>query len=243
MVVLNGHPELSSFPGRMATFTVYPTSVPLTNASRGKLTCCLALPKFCPSAPDTRISRSWTSAWPTIPSSLTMSQKISVRLTRRMASIVIAFCLLASCKVLTFVKKYVEHILQGIMDADVYIDDIGCFGKSWEQHLQVLEHVMTHLQDNGFSVNSRKCEGAVQETDFLGYWLTLNGLKPWCKRFDAILWLQSKTFTLSSALLPTTALCFRNALTSSLPSLLSPLRSLAMLLGLLNVSMLSTLSR
>ena len=54
-----------------------------------------------------------------------------------------------------------EHVLQGITDADVYIDDIGCFGKSWEKHLHVLEQVMIRLQDNGFSVNPRKCERAV----------------------------------------------------------------------------------
>ena len=89
-----------------------------------------------------------------------------------------------------FCQETMEHILQGIMDADVYIDDIGCFGKSWEQHLQVLEQVMTRLQDNGFSVNPRKCEWAVQETNILGYWLTPHGLKPWCKKIDAILWLQ-----------------------------------------------------
>ena len=89
-----------------------------------------------------------------------------------------------------FCQETMEHILQGIMDADIYIDDLGCFGKSWEQHLQVLEQVMTQLQDNGFSVNPRKCEWAVQETNFLGYWLTLNGLKPWRKKIDAILRLQ-----------------------------------------------------
>ena len=76
------------------------------------------------------------------------------------------------------------------MDADIYIDDIGCFGKSWEQHLQVLEQVMTRLQDNGFSVNPRKCEWAVQETNFLGYWLTPTRLKPWRKMIDTILQLQ-----------------------------------------------------
>ena len=89
-----------------------------------------------------------------------------------------------------FCQETMEHVLQGVMDADVYIDDIGCFGKSWKQHLQVLEQVMTRLQDNGFSVNPRKCEWAVQETDFLGYWLTPTGLKPWRKKIDAILRLQ-----------------------------------------------------
>ena len=67
-----------------------------------------------------------------------------------------------------FCQETMEHVLQGIMDANIYIDDIGCFGKSWEQHLQVLEQVMIRLQDNGFSVNPRKCEWAVQETKFSG---------------------------------------------------------------------------
>ena len=89
-----------------------------------------------------------------------------------------------------FCQEMMDHILQDIMDADVYIDDIGCFGKSWEQHLQVLEQVMTRLQDNGFSVNPCKCEWAVQETDFLGYWLTPNELKHWHKKIDVILRLQ-----------------------------------------------------
>ena len=89
-----------------------------------------------------------------------------------------------------FCQETMEHVLQGIMDADIYINDIGCFGKSWKQHLQVLEQVMTRLQDNGFSVNPRKCEWAVQETDFLGYWLTPTGVKPWRKKIDTILRLQ-----------------------------------------------------
>ena len=105
VVLLNGHLVVSSFPRRMAVFNGYPTSMLSTNASRGKLTRYLAFPKFCPSAQDTRISLSWTSALPTIPSSLTTSQRISVRLTRLMAFIVIAFCLLASCNVLTVVKR------------------------------------------------------------------------------------------------------------------------------------------
>ena len=105
VVLLNGHPVLSSFPRRMAAFDGYLTSMLLTTASRGKLTRYLAFLKFCPSEQDTCTSQSWTSAWPTIPSSSTTSPKISVQLTRLMASIVIAFCLLASCKVLTFVKR------------------------------------------------------------------------------------------------------------------------------------------
>ena len=74
-----------------------------------------------------------------------------------------------------------------INDSEVYLDEIRWLSNEWKHHLKLLDRVLTALQANRFTISPRKCEWGVQETDWFGYCLTSEGLKPWCKKIDVML--------------------------------------------------------
>jgi hypothetical protein len=80
-----------------------------------------------------------------------------------------------------------KNVLSDIKDADVFIDDVGAFSNNWDHHVKLIATILQRLHENGFIINPLKCEWVIKETDWLGYWLTSQGLKSWKKKIDAIL--------------------------------------------------------
>jgi putative transposase len=69
----------------------------------------------------------------------------------------------------------------------VYIDDLlvtSC--STFEEHLQRLELVFSQLSEAGLKVNVNKSHFAVSEIEYLGYWITRNGIQPVPKKVEAI---------------------------------------------------------
>ncbi len=46
-------------------------------------------------------------------------------------------------------QEVMENIFRDVNNAEVYIDDIGAFSNSWEEHMTLISKILTLLHDNG----------------------------------------------------------------------------------------------
>jgi len=61
----------------------------------------------------------------------------------------------------------------------LYIDDLIVFTHgSWTDHLQKLEQVFLWLKAAGLKVNTKKSSFGKSELEYLGYWITREGIQP-----------------------------------------------------------------
>ena len=88
-------------------------------------------------------------------------------------------------------QAVIEKILQHI-DTDSYLDDCCLFtDKDFAHHVGLIDKLLKALADAGMKCNPLKCAWAVQETSFLGHWMTPTAVKPMKKKIDAILKMDS----------------------------------------------------
>jgi len=92
-----------------------------------------------------------------------------------------------------FAQSVIEEVLRDLDDVEVYIDDIAIWSDTWEDHTRTLNEVFRRLEEAGFSVNPLKCEFGIAEGDFLGHWVSKDGIQPWQKKVQAVLDLKRPT--------------------------------------------------
>jgi hypothetical protein len=67
------------------------------------------------------------------------------------------------------------------------LDEILIITKgSYEDHLKKVAEVLKRLQVAGLQVNLPKSKIAVQELEYLGYWLTPHGIRPMSNKVESI---------------------------------------------------------
>jgi hypothetical protein len=70
----------------------------------------------------------------------------------------------------------------------VYLDDLIIFtNRTFEKHLEQLTTVFDVIRNNNLQINSSKSSFCALETEYLGFILTRNGIKPQMKKVQAIL--------------------------------------------------------
>jgi len=84
--------------------------------------------------------------------------------------------------------------MEDLMYARTYLDDLLIITSgSFSDHLAMVDPVLSRLRDAGLKVNATKSFFCMEETEYLGYVLTRDGIKPQPQKVQAILALKPPT--------------------------------------------------
>ena len=85
-------------------------------------------------------------------------------------------------------QERMNELMSGLDFVRAYIDDILTMTNGdWDDHLAKLDEVFTRLGLVGLKVNIRKSFFGRSATEYLGFWITRNGISPLPKKVEAIL--------------------------------------------------------
>ncbi len=82
-------------------------------------------------------------------------------------------------------QRLVEQVVKGVPRVVVYIDDLIIHSKDHREHLATLDAVFTRLAAHNLQVNLKKCVFASNETAYLGFRLTKEGIFPGTDKLKA----------------------------------------------------------
>ena len=91
-------------------------------------------------------------------------------------------------------QEKMGELMAGLDFARAYLDDLLILSRgSFDEHLDQLEQALTRLAEAGLKINASKSSLCREELEYLGYWITRNGIRPVTKKVDAILRLKTPT--------------------------------------------------
>ncbi|RXN11579.1 Retrovirus-related Pol poly from transposon [Labeo rohita] len=92
-------------------------------------------------------------------------------------------------------QRNMEEMLESIRDECClpYLDDVLCFAKSFEEHVEKLRVVFRVLQQHGVKLRPMKCELFKQEVRYLGHLVSADGVRVDTKDLAAVRVLRDKT--------------------------------------------------
>jgi Reverse transcriptase (RNA-dependent DNA polymerase) len=87
-------------------------------------------------------------------------------------------------------QEKMSELMYGLENVRAYIDDLLVISKgTFTEHLANFDQVLNRLRDAGLKVNASKLSSsfAQQQLEYLGYWITREGIQPQPKKIQAIL--------------------------------------------------------
>jgi hypothetical protein len=85
-------------------------------------------------------------------------------------------------------QKLMNKVLKGFINkfAQVYIDDINVYSKTFEDHISHLRQVFERIREAGLRMQRAKCSFIKSELEFLGHTVSRTGLKVDPKKIDKV---------------------------------------------------------
>ena len=84
-------------------------------------------------------------------------------------------------------QERMSDLMAGLEYVRAYIDDILVTTKGdWNDHLEKLDKVLQRLGEAGLQVNADKSFFGKTETEYLGFWITREGVRPVSKKVEAL---------------------------------------------------------
>ncbi|KFD68710.1 hypothetical protein M514_19153 [Trichuris suis] len=83
-------------------------------------------------------------------------------------------------------QRFIDQVLRGLEGCFAYVDDILLASRSEEEHLELLQKVLSRLATYGLKVNPDKCVLGTNSLVFLGHLVDRNGIRPAPEKVAAI---------------------------------------------------------